>query len=324
MLIGVIKEQTKGEKRVAATPDIVAELIADGIEVWVEKGAGKSAGYSDESYALRGAKIENSAHKICSAANMLFKIWAPFGAEWRYLKHSPIILADFSHLRRWPNMPIRAFALNKIPRISRAQNMDILSSQSNLAGYKVALHALNTVNRSAPLMITAAGTLPPLKVLVWGLGVAGLQAAATLKRNGAKVYASDIRHETVEQAASVGAIFIPPENIVSKIAEFDIIITTAGNDGHAPLLIDCKTFSQIPSANLVFDLSGNVKREIVAQNLFRVHNAASDVANSASQLFARNLYNFFRLIYDFPSQNINFDFNDEIIKQTYIGEMRNV
>ena len=324
MLIGTVKEKYVGEKRIALTPDIAGRLVADGIEVCIEKNAGCGAGFDNESYARQGVKIENSAYKVYTSCNMIFKIWAPYGKEWHNLKHTPIILADFSRLRRLPDMPIRAFALNKIPRISRAQNMDILSSQSNLSGYKAAIAALDSINRIAPMMITAAGTLPPIKVLIWGLGVAGLQAAATFRRNGAKVFAADIRPETSEQAASVGAIFIPSEKVVERIAEFDIIITAAGNYRQAPLLITRETFASIPTHNLVMDISGNVEKKIVADNLIREYNGASALAHSASLLFAENLYRFFRLIYDFPSQNINVDFNDEIIKQTYIGEKRNV
>lgn len=324
MLIGVIKERINNENRVAATPETVGRLIADGIDVYVEKNAGYKAGYNDDAYANNGAIIKNSAAEICHNSNMLFKIWAPQKKEWSWLTHTPIILADFSRCPKRPDMPIRAFDLNKIPRISRAQNMDILSSQDNLAGYKAAIIAVNMINRSVPMMITSAGTLAPLKILIWGLGIAGLQAAATAKRLGAKVFAADIRPESKKQAASVGASFIPSGDIPKQINNFDIIITAAGSYKHSPLLINEHLFSLISSSVPVIDISGNVHRRISAANLLRGYNLPSLLANSSSQLFANNLYNFFRLIYDFQSQNLNLNFNDEIINQTYIGERHNV
>ncbi len=322
MLIGVIKEKTKGEQRIAVTPEIAGRLIENGIHVAVESGAGNAAGFADGDFLDKGAEISTSA-QICRTCNMLFKIWAPFPDEWRNLTHMPVVLADFSR-SSLPNFPFRAFALEKIPRISRAQNMDILSSQDNLAGYKAALKAVDLLNRSAPMMITAAGTLPPLNVLIWGLGVAGLQAAATAKRLGARVFASDIRPETREQAASVGAVFISGDEILNRISDFGLIITAAGSVGRAPVLLNQKSFLLIPPQNLIFDISGNVENNFSAPNLVRSYNTASEIPNSASRLFANNLYNFFHLIYDFGNQNLNLNFKDEIIRETYMGEKRHV
>nr|QJR98264.1 alanine dehydrogenase [uncultured Alphaproteobacteria bacterium] len=323
MLIGIIREKTQGEQRVAITPKIAERLIGSGMHILIEKEAGKAAGFSDDDFIKKGAEISDSAAEVCQKCNMLFKIWAPLRDEWQHLTHMPVILADFSRSLP-PEIPFRAFALEKIPRISRAQSMDILSSQDNLAGYKAALKAIDSLTIIAPMMITAAGTLPPLSVLIWGLGVAGLQAAATAKRLGARVYASDIRPETREQAVSVGAVFLSEDEILKRLSEFGLIITSAGSYGRAPILFDKERMSLIPPQNLVFDISGNVEDNFSAPNLIRNYNIASEIPESASRLFANNLYNFFRLIYDFGSQSLNLDFKDEIIRATYMGEKKNV
>lgn len=317
MLIGVIKETIEHENRVAITPDIAKKLTADGLQIIIEKNAGFSAGYSDEQYILSGAKICDSQQQICATCNVLFKIWAPSNQECSWLENSPLIIADFRRADNFLCRTFRAFALNKIPRISRAQSMDILSSQDNLSGYKAALLAINLSNRCAPLLITSAGTLAPLKILIFGLGVCGLQAAATAKRLGAKVYATDIRAETKEQSLSVGAVFL---DSITDFTGYDIIITCAGTFPHAPVIITPAIFDTISESTILIDVSGNIDSSIFSPNLFREHNLPSKIANSASTLFANNIYNFFRFIYDFSAQNFNLDFQDEIISATYIGE----
>jgi NAD(P) transhydrogenase subunit alpha len=317
MLIGIIKETTPDENRVAITPQIVKNLTSVGIQIIIEKNAGINAGFSDDEFLLNGADICDSPQQSCHDCNILFKIWAPSAQECSWLANSPLVIADFRRADNFSCHTFRAFALNKIPRISRAQSMDILSSQNNLAGYKAALSAINSCNRCASMMITSAGTLPPLKILILGLGVAGLQAAATAKHLGAKVYASDIRHETKEHALSVGAFFL---DSISNFSDYDIIITCAGTFPNAPILINPTIFNSIPKQTFLLDVSGNIDSSISAPNIHRKYNLPSQIANSASQLFAHNIYNFFCLIYNFPSQNLNLDFNDEIINATYLGE----
>ncbi len=320
MLIGVIKETAPDENRVAITPEIVEKLTSDGLQIIVEKNAGLAAGFFDQKYCLSGAEICDSPQQICHDCNVLFKIWAPSNQECSWLKKSPLVIADFRRTDNFFCRTFRAFALNQIPRISRAQSMDILSSQDNIAGYKAALLAINKSNRCAPMMITSAGTLPPLKVLILGLGVCGLQAAATAKRLGTKVYVSDIRPETKEQALSVGAVFIDSP---TDFFDYDIIITCAGSFPRAPIIITPAKFAAISEQTVLVDVSGNIDFSISSPNIYRGYNLPSQTANSASRLFANNIYNFFRLIYDFPSQNFNLDFQDEIIKATYIGEKQN-
>ena len=317
MLIGIIKETTPDENRVAITPEVVKKLTSNGIHITIEKNAGIKAGFSDDEYLLKGANLCDSPQQICHDCNVLFKIWAPSSQECSWLANSPLVIADFRRADNFSCHTFRAFALNKIPRTSRAQNMDILSSQNNLAGYKAALLAINSCSRCSPMMITSAGTLPPLKILIFGLGVAGLQAAATAKRLGAKVYVSDIRPETKEQALSVGAFFL---DSISDYSDYDIIITCAGAFPDAPTIINSSIFASVPHQTFLLDISGNIDISISSPNIRREYNLPSQIANSASQLFANNIYNFFCFIYDFPSQNFNFNFQDEIINATYLGE----
>ena len=323
MIIGIVKEIFPNEKRVAITPDITKKLTDKSINILIEKNAGKAAGFTDNDFIKNGAEIIDSAEKIYSNSSLMFKIWAPQKDELKRHKYIPWTIADFSRFTEQQKMNFRAFALDKIPRISRAQNMDILSSQNNLSGYKAAITAINNINRTSPMMITAAGTLLPLKILIWGLGVAGLQAAATLKRLGARVYASDIREETKEQATSVGATFISSENILAELSDFDIIITAAGSYGSSPNLIDKKVYSHVSYSTIIIDISGNIDNKISSPNIIRNYNFCSELSNSASILFANNLYNFFCYVYDFSKQEINLDLGDEIINQTYMGERKN-
>ncbi len=323
MLIGIIKEKAQNEQRIAISPQVAGQLIKEGIHVLIENNAGIAAGYKNGDFAAQGAEIIDSPAAVCQSCNVLLKVWAPLFEEWQNLSHMPVVIADFSRAVL-PDFPFRGFALEKIPRISRTQNMDILSSQSNLTGYKAVIKALNNLKKCAPMMITAAGTLPPLKIFIWGLGVAGLQAVATGKRLGAKVYASDIRPETASQAASVGAFFIETKDIYKNLPNFDLIITAAGSFGKAPVLIKQTLFSEIPPQNLIFDISGNVESGFSAPNLIRDYNLISEITTSASQLYANNIYNFFHLIYDFNRQELNLNFNDPIINATYLGERKNV
>ena len=316
MIIGIVKEEIAGENRVAITPQIAELLIKDGFEIIIEQNAGKNAGYDDDSYLKKSVKIKPTANEVLSASDIILKIWAPTKDEQLQLKNKQLVIADFS---RCPNLNFHfnVIALEKIPRLSRAQNIDILSSQDNLAGYKAALLACNKTNRCVPMMITAAGIIPPLQVFVWGLGVAGLQAAATFKRLGAKVFAADLREETFLQAISVGAEFISPDAVTNSLPKFDIIICSAGRYPHAPILIDENTCKKISPATLIIDISGNVSQKTDSKNLLREYNLASQIAYSASQLFARNLYNLLLLIYDTNSQNLSINMQDKIIQSIY-------
>ena len=323
MIIGIIKEQTHGENRVAITPNISKTLSQEGFSVIIEKNSGTAAGFSDDSYSKNFATIKNSSKEVCANCDILLKIWAPLKEEPDFIPKTSLVIGDFSRCEK-KSFPFSYFALEKIPRISKAQNMDILSSQDNLAGYKAILLACNHINRCVPMMITPAGTLAPINIFILGLGVAGLQAAATAKRLGAKVFATDIREETSEQAASVGANFIPQSDINNQLTKSDIIICAAGRYPKAPLLLTQSNFSLIPNDSIIIDISNNISPQIKSANIIKAHNLPSQIANSSSQFFAKNIYNFLHYIYNFDTKQILLPPNDKILLATYNGGKNNV
>ena len=229
MQIGVLKERRAGETRVAATPDTVKKLVAAGCKITVESGAGAGSQISDALFQEAGASIAPNA-AAAAASDVVLKIQRPMTAaegtdEIGYLKSGSVLMAHLSALTDKPLMQalasqgVMSFALELMPRISRAQSMDILSSQSNLAGYKAVVDAAATFGRAMPMMMTAAGTIAPARVLVFGAGVAGLQAIATAKRMGAVVYATDVRYATKEQVESLGGKFIVVDEEKMKAAQ---------------------------------------------------------------------------------------------------------
>lgn len=337
MIIAVLKETADFEQRVALTPPAAQKLIADGAKIKTEKGAGKAAGFADEEYANAGVEIAADARAALKGASLLFKIRAPSAEETKRLPDGLTVIADFrTFVPDWElvkNRRLSLFALERIPRISRAQDMDILSSQDNLAGYKAAIEAVNMLNRAAPMMTTAAGSIMPAKVLVVGIGVAGLQAAATAKRLGAVVFAHDIRPETREQAESLGARFVEAERLNDAIAEADVVITAAGSPPAAPVLFKQKEIGLLKAGSVLIDVSGNVEgfdspATFTAENGAVItvdKQMAALLPNTASRLFANNLCNFFRLLGTGAAAGQTPDFADDIINRTCIcwqGEKR--
>lgn len=330
MIIAVLKETADYEQRVAATPDVVRKLTESAIRIKVEKEAGKAAGFSDDDYLQAGAEITATAEQTVQDAAVLFKVRAPASEDLARLPDGISVIADFRRFKADDelifNHRLSLYALEKIPRISRAQNMDILSSQDNLAGYKAVLEAVNMLNRVVPMMTTAAGSVPPAKVLIIGIGVAGLQAIATAKRLGAAVSASDIRPETREQAKSLGARFVTSENLDSAIFESDIIITAAGSSPGAPILIREKQLKSLRPGSILVDISGNVEALDYPKTYLTATGAtvtgdqmmAALLPHTASILFANNIYNYFRLLQPDALPAANPDFNDEIINRTCI------
>ncbi len=358
MIISCPKEIFPGETRVALTPETAAKMAAWGYEIRVEKNAGTTAGFSDEAYQKAGATVVDNAYED---ANILLKIWAPLPGEATQLRAGQTVLANFEALR-YPDritsfaaLGITAFALDKLPRISRAQSMDILSSQSNLAGYCAILEAASLLPKAIPMMMTAAGTVPPARVLILGAGVAGLQAIATAKRLGAQVYAADVRSEVKEQVESLGARFVEvapdkdfktsggyatatsedyqrrqQEAITARLAQTDIVITTALIPGKsAPRLITAEMLRQMPQGGIVIDMAteygGNVEgsknNQTVYLNgitLIGDSNLAARLPASASTLFAQNLYNFLAAQYQAGEKRIMFNFDDELVAKTCI------
>lgn len=332
MIVAVPKEIFPSETRVAATPETVRQFIRMGLEVCVESGAGTASGFSDDNYREAGAAVAEN-QSIYQKARILLKIHAPQKDELPLLQNGQTIIADFSgvlSLLPFAEKKTTCFALEQIPRISRAQSMDILTSQSNLAGYKAVINAASLIKKNMPLLMTAAGTLPPTKVLIIGTGVAGLQAIATAKRLGAQVFASDIRPETQEQINSLGAKYIAAPDIPKQLAQTDILITTAQTPGKpAPKLISRQMLAQMPRDSIVIDMAaaagGNVEgiennRAICRDGLMLIGNGnlAAEIPDSASRMFAQNIYNFLNPWFTSETRSFNFDFADEIIAKTCI------
>ncbi|MBQ8661852.1 MAG: NAD(P) transhydrogenase subunit alpha [Alphaproteobacteria bacterium] len=332
MIIAIPKETAPGETRVAASPETVRRYTAMNCGVRVETEAGTRSGFDDARYREAGAEIV-PAGQIYEQADIILKIRAPLPDELPRLRNGQTIIASFADVGAPADFAVKdltCFALEKIPRISRVQSMDILSSQSNIAGYKAVIDAAAHAAVTFPLLMTAAGTLAPARVLILGIGVAGLQAAATAKRLGAQVYASDIRPETEEQIRSLGARFVSADAVAERLAQTDILITAALSPGKpAPQLISADMLQTMPEGGVVLDLAaasgGNVEGTQDGKTarrhgltLIGAGNLAAGLPHSASRLFAQNVLNFLTLAFNPETAEFNFDFADEIIASTCI------
>lgn len=361
MIIAIPKEIRPKENRVAAVPETIKKMLHWGYQLRVERSAGIAAGFSDEEYANAGAKIADTAQDLYKNADIILKIWAPESSEQKFLTPNMTIIANFEALSStqrtaaFAKSGITAFALDLLPRISRAQSMDILSSQSNLAGYKAVINAVNTLDKAIPMMMTAAGTIAPARALILGAGVAGLQAIATAKRLGAQVYASDVRPQVKEQIESLGARFVEvktdenfetqggyaketsadykirqQEAVAEQLQKTDFAITTALIPGQpAPRLITKEMIAKMPQGSVIVDLAassgGNVEGSQPDQTvivdgikIIGASNLASELPNSASRLYANNIYNFLNTMFDPEQHKIIFNFADELIAKTCI------
>ena len=340
--IAVMKERAPGESRVALTPETAKKFAALGATVAIEQGAGLGASITDDAYREAGAEVGTSADVI-SGADIVLGVQAPDPTQLTGAKPGAWVAATFDPFRNgelvaaYAAAGLEALSMEFMPRITRAQSMDVLSSQSNLAGYKAVLTAANTYGRAFPMMMTAAGTVQAAKVFVMGVGVAGLQAIATAKRLGAQVSATDVRSATREQIQSLGAKPIFVENVAgiegegsggyatemseeyqkaqaelvsAHIAKQDIVITTALIPGRpAPRLISDGQIASMKPGSVIFDLAvaqgGNVEGSVPDQTV-EMHgvkivgyaNTANHLAADASALFARNLYNFLSAFWD--------------------------
>ena len=377
MKIAIVKETAKLEKRVAATPDIVKKYIDLGFEVGFEKNAGVNSYYSDESYISAGAKVYNNVEDLISESDIILKVNNVYnGGEGAdnielYKKNKIIIgflkpLQNIEQIKDLVKKNINAFSVELIPRISRAQSMDALSSQSNLAGYKSVINAVNEFSRAIPMMMTAAGTIAPAKVLVLGAGVAGLQAIATAKRLGGIVSAFDVRTAVKEQVESLGAKFIEvslkedeqgnnetesgyaremsdeyktkqKELLENHIKNQDIVITTALIPGKkAPELISKKMVKSMKTGSIIMDLAaeagGNCSftkaNETIIEEGIKIigpTDLPSQIPQDASNLYAKNLLNFIKLMV--KEKELNIDWDDEIIKKSCVsnnGKIMNI
>jgi len=342
MRIAVLKERAAGESRVAVTPETVKKFAALGATLAVEEGAGVAASITDEAYREAGAEI-GSASTVIKDADIVLGVQAPDADSLKGAKPGAWVAATFDpfgqkdRVEAYAKAGFEALSMEFMPRITRAQSMDVLSSQSNLAGYKAVIACANTYGRAFPMMMTAAGTVSAAKVFVMGVGVAGLQAIATAKRLGAQVSATDVRSATKEQIQSLGAkpVFVESvegiegegsggyatemseeyqkaqaELVSSHIAKQDIVITTALIPGRAaPRLISDAQIATMREGSVIFDLAvaqgGNVEGskpdETVEKHgvkIFGFSNTATHLAADASALFSRNLYNFLNAFWD--------------------------
>jgi NAD(P) transhydrogenase subunit alpha len=363
MKIAVLKEREAGETRVAITPDAIKKYKALGADVTIEAGAGQNASIRDEDYVQAGAAVAATIGEVVKDADIVLKLRPPRNEELSAMKRGALVAAMLNpHARKdrlaaYANAGVMAFAMELMPRITRAQSMDVLSSQSNLAGYKAAVNAAAMFNRGMPMMMTAAGTVAPARVFVMGAGVAGLQAIATAKRLGAIVSATDVRPAAKEQVKSLGGEFVMVENEESRRAETsagyaremsedyrrqqaeliaqtvkkqDIVITTALIPGRpAPVLVTEAMVRTMKPGSLIIDMAveqgGNCPlskmNEIVEVNGVRVvgaANLASELAADASSLYARNLVNFLTPLIDKANGVLKIDWEDDIVKGTLL------
>jgi len=355
MKLAVPKETTDGETRVAATPESVKKFKALGVDVVVEAGAGAAAHISDADYAAMGASIAPDARTALADADVVLKVRGPSPAESGLIKKGAVVAALLApHSEKAAIAALAGQgAMEFLPRISRAQSMDVLSSQANLAGYKAVIDAAAQFGRAMPMMMTAAGTIAPARVLVMGVGVAGLQAIATAKRLGAIVSATDVRPATKEQVESLGGTFVAvmdeefknaqtaggyakemsPEYqakqaalIAETIKKQDIVITTALIPGRkAPILVTEEMIKTMKPGSVIVDLAGEQGGNTPltkANEVVTVHgvtimgytNLPGRLAVDASSLYARNLFNFISLLVDKKTGQLAIDWNDDIVK----------
>ncbi|MSP95085.1 MAG: Re/Si-specific NAD(P)(+) transhydrogenase subunit alpha [Alphaproteobacteria bacterium] len=359
MIIAIPKERRAGETRVAASAETVKKLKGLGLDVVVETGAGASAFFSDADYSAAGATIAPDAASALKNADIVLKVRGPTAEEIGAMKRGAILAALLSPATEKENAAklaeagVDAFAMEFLPRISRAQAMDVLSSQANLAGYKAVIDAAAQFGRAMPMMMTAAGTIAPARVLIMGVGVAGLQAIATAKRLGAIVSATDVRPATKEQVESLGGTFIAVMDdefknaqtaagyakemskeyqakqaalIAETIKKQDIVITTALIPGRkAPVLVSEEMVKTMKPGSIIVDLAaeqgGNCPltepNKVCVKHgvtLMGHTNLPGHLAVDASSLYARNLFNFVSLFVDKKTGAIALNWDDEIIK----------
>jgi len=321
MKIGLVNNSLRQETRVAATPQTVKKFINDGHFVLVEQGAGQKSGFDDGAYLNAGAVVAPRPEVL--TADFILSVLPPRKTDLHFFKEKQWLLCNLSSfddkadLQDLAKTDIGVIDMGKMPRISRAQTMDILSSQSVLAGYKAALIALNSLHKTAPLLMTSAGTLVPAKAVVIGAGVAGLSAISTLKRMGANVVATDIRFESKAEIESVGGKF--SSNITAEIASTDILICAAFSAGKkAPLLIKKSQIEKMPFKSVVIDMAnGNVEPFSERPDIYFIQDKHLErkLAASASTFFANNVYSFLQTFH-YLQKDVNYE--DEILRDVLV------
>lgn len=363
MKVAILKEVVSGEKRVAAVPATIEKMVASGMDVFVQAGAGVASGFADADYLRAGARMDASPELLLGSGDVLLKVQRPTEHELDRIPERAAVVAyslqsrgDAAFTEQLKRRRLSAFSLDLLPRIARAQNMDVLSSMANIAGYKSVLLAANALDKFFPMLMTAAGTVVPARVFVLGAGVAGLQAIATARRLGAVVSAFDIRPAVKEQVESLGARFVAVgldahaedtkgyakevsaetaskerELLLQELKTTDACLTTALVPGkRAPLLVTRAMVEAMRPGAVIVDLAaeqgGNCEltqpgKEIVHQGVIIIGplNVPSSMAFQASQLYARNVLNFLLHLYDKETRRISPDPADEIVKGCLIA-----
>ena len=355
MKIGIPKETVPGETRVAMVPGLVSAYKRDKHEVLVESGAGLAASFSDQDYTAQGGQIIQTAKELYAQADMIFKVQPPTPAEAGMVREGTSFvgfMAPFANtelVKTFTTRKITSYSMEFVPRITRAQSMDALSSMATIAGYKAVLVAADYIGKMFPLLMTAAGTITPATVLILGAGVAGLQAIATAKRLGAKVEAFDPRPAVKEQVKSLGAAFVEmelPEDVETKggyakelspefikkemeaisarLPKVDVVISTAQVFGKkAPILITADMVKLLRTGSVIVDLAaeqgGNCELTEAGKtvqsggvSIIGAVNLPATLPVDASNMYARNINNLFRLLY--PKPDATPDVNDEVVK----------
>ena len=361
MKIVSVSENLKIEKRVAITPEIAKKYIALGFEVSLSENYAEHLGTKDDEYTKVGVIISKNEKEIISSADVVVQLGLPTDEKNSLIKEKQTLVGVFNpydnenKIKELVKKNVNVFSLELLPRITRAQSMDILSSQANLAGYKAVLESFANFEKAIPMMMTAAGTIPAAKVLVVGAGVAGLQAIATAKRMGAIVFATDVRMASKEQVESLGGKFLTvegAENLETKggyakeasdefkkkqeellsetLKKIDIVICTALIPGKkAPVIIKDDMINNMNSGSIIYDLAaiqgGNTAytkvNEVVDKNGVKImgeSNILNQLPTSASNLYAKNVFNFISNLYDKENKKININLEDEIIEKTLI------
>jgi len=361
MKIASVLENQKIEKRVAITPEIAKKYISLGLEVLLPENYGSHLGFNDEEYKELGVSISKDETEIISSADIIVQLGLLDDGKNSLLKENQTfigVLNPYENKQKINDLVkknINTFSLELLPRITRAQSMDILSSQANLAGYKAVVESFAHFEKAIPMMMTAAGTIPAAKVLVVGAGVAGLQAIATAKRMGAIVFATDVRMASKEQVESLGGKFLTVEGaenleteggyakeasedfknkqqelLSETLKKIDIVICTALIPGKkAPVIIKKDMVNNMQPGSIIYDLAaiqgGNTAHtkvdEIVDSNGVKImgeSNILNKLPTSASNLYAKNVFNFVSNLYDKENNKININLEDEIIEKTLI------
>ena len=361
MRISSLAEDIDLEKRIAVTPEIAKKYISLGFKLHLPKNYGAHLGFNDDEFRNLGINLLDNDQELIKNAEIIIQLGLPKDDKLSLFKENQILIGSlntFSNKVKLENLKkkkINCFSLELLPRITRAQSMDILSSQANLAGYKAVIEAFKVYEKAIPMMMTAAGTIPAAKVLVIGAGVAGLQAIATAKRMGAVVFATDVRMASKEQVESLGGKFLTVEGsenleteggyakeasedfkkkqeelLAETLKKIDIIICTALIPGReAPKIIKEEMFKNLQSGSVIYDLAavqgGNTVftevDQVVEKNGVKIlgeANILNKLPVSASNLYAKNVFNFISNLYDKENNKLNINLDDEIIEKTLI------